>query len=863
MMGSAPPRVRRTTLPTPCRLVPAADEAAARLGSDPLRGLAAAEAAARLARHGPNEAHPPRRARWWREALEALGEPLVLLLLVTAGLYALVGEPGDALTIVAIVLAVVAVEVATEMRALRAIEALRRLAAPTAEVIRDGRPRVVPAAEVVPGDLVRLAAGGRVPADLTLVTAARLSTDDSTLTGEPGPVEKAAGSLAFAGTAVVAGRGLGLAVATGRGTALGRLAGLAAAAREPRTPLQQQLRDLAGRLTWVAALASVLVPAAGVLLAGRPPAEMLLTGLALAFATIPEELPILVTLVLAVGALRLARRNAIVRRLRAAEALGSITVLATDKTGTLTEGRMRVAALVADGRAIAPGAAEEAAARLLALAVAAGGAGDGAADPTAAALREAAGAAGTAPAARPEEARLLLELPRGGGRRWQGAIHEASGTRRAAVVGAPEAVLAMATREARGQGETPLDGTRRQALLAAAEALAARGSRVLAAAGRTLAHDEPADPAALERGLVLAGLVALEDPPRPEAAGAVAALRQAGVRVVMVTGDHPATARAVADRVGIPAGPVVTGPELAGADAAALARLAGSAAVLARVTPEDKLRVVEALQASGEVVAVTGDGINDAAALRAAAVGVAMGRRGADVAREAADLVLADDDLGTVAAAVEGGRSLADNLRAAVRFYLAAKVALLAAAAAAALAGLPIPFTPVQIVVLELFMDLGASTAFVTLPPAADVMRRPPRDPAAPFLDRGLLAGIATGGLALGAAVLGAYLAAGPRGAPDAARGGAFVAFLVGHVALAAAMRPGAPLRPRGPAWAAWAAAAAGLLAAVALWPALRARLGLSSLTASGGLAAAAAGLAAGAVAAAWSRYNRPPEDDG
>ncbi|HZA49194.1 MAG TPA: cation-transporting P-type ATPase, partial [Myxococcaceae bacterium] len=581
----------------------------------------------------------------------------------------------------------------------------------------------------------------------------------------------------------------------GSDTELGRTARLVEQAREPRTPLQQAMRELSGWLVWVAIGFSALVPALGAIVAGRPLKEMVLVGLTLAFATIPEELPILITLVLGLGAFRLARRNAIVKRLRAAETLGSVSVVATDKTGTLTVNRMRAAVVMVDGRewSVADAATATRGRRLLEVGVLANDAqAEIVGDPTEVALLEAAREVAMSADEVRRNVRVLEEHPFDDARKRMSVIVQRGENRSIALKGAPESVLSMSAAVAEGGRDVPLDAPRRAALERTAEAMAARGLRVLAIAERPLFAGEPsAVPAdVVERNLTLLGLVGLEDPPRPEAPEAVRTLQQAGVRVLMLTGDHPITARAIAERVGLDAARVVRGRELDGLGERELTDVARTASVFARIAPEHKLRVVRALQGSGEVVAVTGDGINDAPALREAAIGVAMGRSGSDAAREAADLILADDNFATVTEAVRTGRVLYSNLRKAVRYYLAVKVALVSSSLAAVLLQLPVPFEPVQIIVMELFMDLGASATFVSEPPEEDVMRRAPRNPRAPFMDRAMQMGIVLGGLSLGAAVLVAYLGAWRFGLDTTrAQTAAFVAWMIGHVVLAAHMR--------------------------------------------------------------------------
>lgn len=794
----------------------APDEIVSALATDPVGGLSQAEAAVRLERDGPNLLRVAREEPWWEEALESIREPLQLLLLAIGVVYFLIGEIEDAITIVVVILAVTSVEVFNELRAKRAVAALSSLGAPAATVVRDGVAAKVPASELVAGDLIVLAPGDRVPADIRLLDSAALRVDESSLTGESVPVAKDAEALlsgvtelgdratmVHAGTLVTAGKAKGVVVATGQATELGRIAGLTEEARELPTPLQRAMRQLSGWLVWAALGISVLVPLLGVLLAGLAVEDMLLTGLTLAFATIPEELPILITIVLGIGSFKLARRGAIVKRLQAAETLGSVSVVATDKTGTLTENRMRVAEVFVDELQM-PATAPRAPTgrRLFEMAVLASDAqttrSDGhvefIGDPTETALLAAAEAAGLGVDDARARYRILEDHPFDDDRKRMSVVAEGlTGTDRdrvLAVKGAPESVLAECA-VSHGQGDDG-DQAGRDAIQARADEMAAHGLRVLAVAERTLRPDEPLGrPAAdAETGLTFIGLVGLEDPPRPEAAEAVANLKAAGIRVLMLTGDHPTTAAAIAERVGIDGGAAIRGRDLDGLTEADLTKAANEHSVFARITPEHKLRIVRALQAESEVVAVTGDGVNDAPALREAAIGVAMGQKGTDVAREAADVVLADDNLATITAAVEAGRTLYANLRKAVRFYLAVKVALVSASLAAVLLRLPVPFEPVQIILMELFMDIGASMTFVTEPPEEDVMARPPRDARLPFMDRSMQFGILAGGLSLGAAVLVAYLFATAQGLGQAqAQTAAFAAWMLGHVVLAAHMR--------------------------------------------------------------------------
>lgn len=778
----------------------------AALDTDRDRGLTDAEAAGRLARWGPNRLVEPRRVTFLHILREEITEPMILLLIGVAVLYSLWGKVEDTIAIFVVIASVVLVEVYTEFRAKAAIAGLKALSAPSAPVVRDGQVATVASEAIVAGDIVVVRAGERIPADLRLLDSVGLRVDESALTGEAVPVDKQAGpglaasvplaertTMVYAGTVAASGRGQGVVVATGMGTELGRITGLVSEAKDPRTPLQQAMRQLAGSLARLALAVSVVIPVIGVI-AGQPVREMVLTGLTLAFATVPEELPIIITMVLGFGAFRLSRRKALVKRLVAAETLGAVSVLATDKTGTLTQNTMTVTHLwtgalhTVDGSLSAP--QEQLvglAARCLDLEFV-GGDGQMIGDPMERAIAELAGAHGLLGT---EPGRVVHEHSFDDGRKLMSVLYaDDDGQTLLIAKGAPEALAARAAAVLVDGRAEPLTGERAETFHSAVSAMAADGVRVIAVAYREgVAADDACDDA--ERDLVLVGLVGLSDPPRPEASAAVDALQTAGVRVVMMTGDHPSTAGSIARAVGLPAdGAVITGAELDALDDHQLDATVEHAAVFARLTPEHKLRLVRALHRRGEVVAVTGDGINDAPALREADVGVAMGATGTDVAREAADLVLADDNVATIAGAVREGRHLFDNLRKGVRFYLACKLALVAASAVGVLVGLPVPFAPIQIVVMELFMDIAASVTFVAEPAEGDVMGRPPRDPGAPFLDRALRRAMAGGAASLFTPVIGLYLWASWGDATTAeARTLAFVTWMVGTVLLAWVMR--------------------------------------------------------------------------
>ena len=787
----------------------------------------------RGSRRAPLGDQRPRRrgAAFVGELVESLTEPLQLLLIAVGVLSAVFGEVGDAIAIFVIIGLVASVEALSEARARQALNALRTMTAPTARVRRDGSVVTVPAAEVVVGDVVVVEAGDVLTGDSRVFEAAGLASDESALTGEPVSAAKGAeaveadaalaerSSMLFAGTAIVAGTGSAVVVAIGDDTELGRLGKLTAAAKEPPTPLQRATSELARAALVVAVAASVIVPLIGIL-RGQPAEEALLTGLTLAFATIPEELPILVTALVAVGGLRLARSNVLLRRTRAAEAVGGVTVVLTDKTGTLTENRLRLERVVGDR------------ARLLATARTAHGT-DESRDP----LDVAFAAAGDGQAA--TSGAPVVRFPFDPVRKRESAAWRDGDAVHVSVKGAPEQIL----------GACRLTTAQRQEALNGARDLARAGLRVIGVAERRMATvPEHADDA--ERELDYVGLAGFVDPLRPGVPAALRTLAGAGIRTLVVTGDHPSTASAIAREAGLRDPDVLLGgAELDALSDAQVTQHLDRELVVARATPADKLRLVRLLQAHGDSVAVTGDGVNDAPALSAADVGIAMGKRGTELAREAADLVLTDDAYPTVVAAVQGGRGLSSQLRRAIAFYLGAKLALVASIAVPLLFGLPSPFAPVHIVLLELFMDLGASVAFVSEPTAPSVMQRPPRNPAAPFLDRSELLAIALTGLALTVATLVAYLLVRPLSGTAAASAAAIAGWLSAHAAIAwtLRLRPRLPLRAN-PAFPAWTltATATGLL--VALTP-LGNALGVDQLDLTG-LAITAATATAGTLLA-------------
>jgi Ca2+-transporting ATPase len=759
-------------------------------------GLTASEAGSRLAATGRNELpHAPPRP-WWRKLAVQFTSPLVLLLLAAAivsiGVWWLErheGLPFEAIAILAIVLLNGVLGYAQEARAERAMASLRQMSAATACVVRDGGRATIPAAEVVPGDLVVLEEGMTVPADARVAEAIALRANEAALTGESAALSKLVASvpvdaplaerlsMVYAGTVLVAGRGLAIVTDTGAKTEFGRIAGLLAATEPETTPLQRQLEAL-GRVLGIVVIA-IAVTVGGTILVMHGSittailAGVLLYTVSLAVSAVPEGLAAVTTVVLSLGMQRMAKRNAIVRRLSAVETLGSATVIASDKTGTLTRNEMTVRAivtaggrtevtgsgyapvgeLIAGGAPLAANAQHVEVRRLLAAAALASNAGlsevDGQwcvqGDPTEAALVVAARKAGLGDERLHGRFKRVAELPFSAERRLMSASHadaRLAGAHVLFVKGAPDVLLERCTLHRVGTAEVALDAARRAAIRADIDALAAEALRTLGVAYRRLSGGEPPQEEH-EKDLVWLGVVGMLDPPRPEARAAVAAARRAGVRVLMITGDHPAAAAAIAAELGIAARgePALTGSALAALDEAKLTEAVARTNVFARIAPEQKLAIVRALQAAGHVVAMTGDGVNDAPALKAADIGIAMGLSGTDVSREAADMVLADDNFATIVAAIEEGRSIFANLRKFLRYLLATNLGevlvMFGGVVLAAMLGLAsapgeslvLPLTAAMILWINLVTDGLPALALGVDPPIGRLMERPPRAP--------------------------------------------------------------------------------------------------------------------------------------
>jgi Ca2+-transporting ATPase len=725
-------------------------------------GLSTAEAHSRLTEAGPNAVVTQHRVRLIRRIGSQLRDPMILLLLAAVILTVAIGDFTDAAVIALVIVANTTVGVIQEVRADRAVTGLANLSAPHARVIRDGRQQEIAAADVVPGDALVLAEGDLVAADAELVESAALLVDESSVTGESVPVEKAfksadqiADDHLAAGTVVVRGRGVATVTATGADSTIGRMAALLDTGPQI-TPLQRRLRDLSRILAVIVAILCVAIAIIG-LIRGEPLELMAVTAISLAVAAVPESLPAVITLSLALGARRMADRHAIVRELPAVEALGSVTVIATDKTGTITEGRMAVqqawtpmgqAAIggtgyglggdvVSNGRAVRAVEAADLSALLKAAALCTDATvrpldsehpeGQMMGDPTEVALIVAADKLGLQHAALVAASPRVGEFPFDSLRKRMTTVHRRPTGYLIVCKGAPEVLLHGTVVSA--------EDAMLKAALAKAHEYAGLGLRVLAVATREFAR-QPASATEAESNLQLLGLVGIADPPKPSAHATIAAFRTAGITPILITGDHPATAGAIAAEVGIAAGPnqVVDGRQVTSGDQDRLL----FSPVVGRATPEQKLAIIDARQRAGEIVAMTGDGVNDGPALRHADIGVAMGRRGTEVARQAADLVLADDELSTMVTAVSEGRRIYANVRRFLLFGMSGGAAEIMVMLAGPFLGMPLPLLPAQILWINLLTHGLTGVALGAEPADEAVMRRPPRPPAESVLGAGL-----------------------------------------------------------------------------------------------------------------------------
>ena len=727
------------------------------------QGLDSATAQRVLERVGPNRLQPTPPVSALRILSDQFKSVVVYLLIAATAISFALGDHVESIAIAAVLAINTIIGFVTELRARRAMEALLQFDVSKATVIRSGELRIIDAASIVPGDIVQLDIGKRVPADARLIDATDFRTDEAAVTGESLPVSKRPAdqledstpladrtNMVYKGTTTVTGTAIAVVTETGGATEIGRIGALVGTIEEGRTPLERRLDELGRRLVWLALGIAALVAALGAW-QGAPLALVVEMGIALAVAAVPEALPAVATIALAVGVHRMARRRALVRRLPAVEALGSTTVVCTDKTRTLTSGQMTLMRLWTGDRAIAMGdaSAPRDAAIVGALEVAALASrpqprGEGnrepQGDPVEVALLTAAEKVGvnreTLVSERPNEGLV----PFSSERKFMASFHRHRGELIAYVKGAPRRLLDMSDSIAAGSESRPLDEAGRKRVHDANDDMAREGLRVLALASGRVAN---ASESAVER-LTFIGLVGFADPPAEGVKEAIARLRAAGLRTVMLTGDQRATAAAVGRELNLltDGQAILDGRELDSLTDEQLNEKLPGVAAFSRITPEHKLRLVTALQARGDIVAMLGDGVNDAPALRKADVGVAMGIRGTDVAKEAASIVLQDDRFETVAAAVEEGRIIFDNIRKFVFYLFSCNVAEILVLLSAALAGLPMPLLPLQILWLNMVTDTFPALALALEPGDANVMNRPPRDPAEALLSRQFLSSV-------------------------------------------------------------------------------------------------------------------------
>jgi len=774
-----------------------ASAAADALQTDLPKGLSAAEAAARRRQHGPNALPEAKKKTLLAMFLGQFKDFLVLILVAAAAVSLALGQWTDASAIIAILILNAVLGAVQEKRAGRALEALKKLSVPECEVIRDGATVNISSETVVPGDLVVLREGAFVPADLRLAQAHNLRVDEASLTGESEPVEKSADPLddhasladracmAYAGTVVTYGRGQGLVVATGMEREIGRIAKLLQHTPETTTPLQKRLAGF-GKLLGAATLAICGLTFLLGLARGEPLWEMFMTAVSLAVAAIPEGLPAIVTVVLALGVYRMSRHHAIVRKLPAVETLGCATTICTDKTGTLTENRMTVTTVWTPGGAEAPAGAQPSPARADVVRIAAlcndahietaDGERRRFGDPTELALLDFAEAEGIDVADLRERHQRLGEVPFNSDRKRMSTLHDIDGARRLLVKGAPGAVLERCTRQACGGETVPFGDAERAEVRRAVEVMADRALRVLAYAWKDVA-DEAEITEDDEANLVFAGLTGMRDPPRRQARPALEEAAAAGLHTIMVTGDNLQTATAIAEDLGMmePGDSCLTGRDLAEMTDEDLARQVAHIRVFARVWPEQKLRIVQALQAEGEVVAMTGDGVNDAPALQKADIGVAMGITGTDVAKGAADVVLTDDNFATIVEAIAEGRVIFDNIRKFVTYLLACNLGEILAVLAPVLLALGTPLVPVQILLINLITDGLPALALGVDCAEPDIMQRRPRTAREGIINRHYMLIILVNAAFIATAVVLSFWIGSRLGATDVARTMAFV----------------------------------------------------------------------------------------
>jgi len=874
---SAPEKSAPAASPEPAPNWHAMDvaDAAEALATDVERGLSEGEVQTRLERHGRNVLPEGKKKTLLGMIAGQFKDFLILILVAAAVVSFAVGETTDALAIAAILILNAILGASQEKRASQALEALKRMSVPECEVVRGGAAARASSEAIVPGDVLVLREGDYVPADLRLVETASLRVNEASLTGESAPIEKTARpvagdatladrlSMAYAGTVVTYGRGRGLVVATGLDREIGRIARLLEQKPATVTPLQKRLAGF-GRLLGIITLVVCTATFALGLARGQPAWEMFMTAVSLAVAAIPEGLPAIVTVVLALGVYRMSRHHAIVRKLPAVETLGCATHICTDKTGTLTENRMSVTRVwpadadedrevtpdAAGGPAAGPSgdAGKTASRRLLARIAAlsndahiesADGPDGRFGDPTELALVEFAEAEGLDIGALRSEHPRLAEVPFSSERKRMSTVHQVGGRRRLLVKGAPDILLPLCTARVEGEATAPLDDAGRRRIQERLGSMAGNALRVLAFAVKDLPSDADDVTEADETDLVFVGLAGMRDAPRREASPALEQAGRAGIRTIMVTGDNPATAEAIARDLGMlePGDECLTGADLAKVADADLADRIRHIRVFARVWPEQKLKIVRALQADGEVVAMTGDGVNDAPALQQADIGVAMGITGTDVAKGAADIILTDDNFATIVRAIAEGRVIFDNIRKFIMYLLSCNIGEVLAVLVPVLIGMGTPLLPVQILLINLVTDGLPALALGVDPPEPDVMNRRPRQSTEGILAPGLIVLILFNAVFIALAVVLAFHLGLRSGGADVARTMAFVTLGLAELVRAFSFRSTRrnlwQIDPRtNPYLAGACLVSAGILLTAAFWPAAQDVCGTTDLTA-------------------------------
>ncbi|AEB68540.1 MULTISPECIES: cation-translocating P-type ATPase [Methanothrix] len=768
------------------------DEVLSKLDSDQ-KGISSMQAKERLSQHGPNQLESTTKPSPLKIFIGKFKDYMVLVLIFAAIISFIAGETTNAYVILGIVVLVAIIGFVQEYKAEKAMEALREMVAPEADVIRDGQMSTIPAADLVPGDVVFLEAGDKVPADGRILEVTSLQVIESSLTGESMPVEKLAQTLpedialadrknmVFMGTIISQGNCRAIVTATGLGTELGRISGLMKQ-EQAEPPLKIKLQQLAKRQALLVMVISAIV---FILMFSRglPVIDALIASIALAVAGIPEALPFIVTLALAFGTQAMAKKNAIIRRLPEVETLGSTTVICTDKTGTLTTGEMTLreirtyrkievtgAGYDPSGQFISQGAklepTEEDLARILKIGVhannsaieRANGGWRVVGDPTEGALIVAAKKAGILDKIKDSSSRFI-EYPFDSERMRMTTVDEVH--KEGYIVsmkGAPEVVLSHCTKTTTPNGTKTLTEEDRRSILADADDMAENALRVLALAWKPISNNDPVEVDCIESGLIFAGLTGMMDPPRKEVPEAIRVSKMAGIRTVMITGDHRLTARAIGKELGIGNGEVIEGVQLDRMSSEDLREHIDDVSVFARVTAEHKVRIVEALKARGHIVAMTGDGVNDAPALTAADIGVAMGRTGTEVTKEASDMVIADDNFATIVSAIEEGRRIFDNIRKGTSYLLSVSFAELATIFFAVALGFPLPLLAAQILWINVVAEEFPAIGLALEPSHSDIMKRKPRDPKESMPSRPLM--IYTLGIAAAivAGTLGMYI---------------------------------------------------------------------------------------------------------